>query len=1331
MHRLLTKKHRDDEHAKPTNKLRSFKRNKSQPPPVTRPQVDLTQALPPTDDFRISLMMPNLEKRFSVLREGEGEGFEDGPGVHGIGYGALASGTMFNDGKDNDFVKPPQGNAGLADITEVASIRSGSREEGSFDLAERPSQSEDYNGSIMNRPRQGEGNVLFGGRQKIFRINTAAGGPSDDAEDSPLSPVARGRMGGRTLYTDDLPAASARKGSTTEKDQARSQSPSPSNYNLDRNTQSSTTSGPSSLTRSSTTATSNSTNSRNFTPSPFVSAMNSATSNKPRKLIYEQALDRDNIEREQRLQESSLESHKLAIMAQKRTGSSSPHPYSEEDERRRAMSPPMRSFARPFSPQNNEPELRGRSIAPVTKTQPPPNQDNLKPQMPSLKTVVSARALGTPNTPSSDVPFSFGFESNANSPKTSVPALQASVDNYGLPTPRPESEEYQSGKPLAPAVVTSGPTPSPSPLTERYSGNASIGRNSEVHLEETYSQPLSRKSSISDLQPQNPATEQQSTFFEASDSEREIDDGASSVYEDDPYIPFEDAFNPRVSDASPPLKPRQIVPTFPPDRQFGQPAPDVSDSETPLHDSDSPTLPPTAGLSNMIRQHLRSDSGVSSIYAPSVYSKIAEPQQEPPSLAQALASWGNEYPDYDEEAPFQPEASEASEPKPKFSIAELKKREADEKKVQEQQPVAIQKSAPMERNRSNNTMSTSDDEADEWRTQLEEKKRMLQQRLQEHSGRNSPAPGFADGNDEPPKNSILKPGMLGNMLKGKSSPSSTPDSKAMKMLGISPVMNQSKESFGRRDEDEDIAQSRPDERLRPMPHRSDMNHPHDMRPRGAGPTPGNRMPPHGHPYGHHQGPPGHPGRPYPHPGPQHQPLPNGPRSFLPMTAPPQNGPRKGAGHIPIEIGASSSSNMHREFVEQSRGGQRPQGPGMPHMQHRGPPIHGQEHSGRPEFRPPHDRSHDQRDSGHGGRSRARSNAQRPPNEAMLRSPPPTKTPMRRGPASEEDLRSRHRGPPMGMPGVAGMGPSVMTTVGTGPSPMNGDKKMQQPSKPKSSEPLQSKASIPDLRMKSDSKAPEASRERRPTNLNIPPVEVPQSRFSTEESPQSTSFVGRFRSNSKSQKISSVGMFEQDNASQPSLPSPPKLTPTPSNLSRPPIAAVSSMPGQTLAELTGSDGSNPAFQSTGAAATAREGKKTKIRKADISEPTLLHTTSQMPVSNLIDAGGKIYHKILPPGLSDSPQIRQRSGSDESTPRAPRGTVTPPQNQRTSDPDGDRTRVLRKAVSDGNSLRDRAASNARFPQARPPMPTPSPYYGSEARPINSPPAPFFNNAPAGMI
>ena len=182
------------------------------------------------------------------------------------------------------------------------------------------------------------------------------------------------------------------------------------------------------------------------------------------------------------------------------------------------------------------------------------------------------------------------------------------------------------------------------------------------------------------------------------------------------------------------------------------------------------------------------------------------------------------------------------------------------------------------------------------------------------------------------------------------------------------------------------------------------------------------------------------------------------------------------------------------------------------------------------------------------------------------------------------------------------------------------------------------------------------------------------------------------------------------------------------MSKPPLTASPGI-AQTLAELTGSDGANPAFQKTGApAASVRDGKRPRIRKADISEPTLLHTTSQMPVSNLIDAGSKVYHRVLPPGLSDSPQMRQRSGSDESASRVPRGTATPIQGQRTSDPDSDRTRVLRKAASDGSSLRDRAAGSARH---RPAMPSPMPYFGTDGRPLNATSHPFPNNAPAGMI
>ncbi|KAF3929572.1 hypothetical protein ABW19_dt0207087 [Dactylella cylindrospora] len=1340
MHRLLTKKNRDDDQPKTTNKLRSFKRNKSQPPPASRPQVDLTQALPPTDDFRISLMMPNLENRFSILRDGE-KG-PDGPGVNGIGYGALASGTLFSDGKDGDYVRPPYG-GGLADITEVASIRSGSRAEGSFDLPERPS-GEDYSGSVMNRPRQGDGNVLFGGRQKIYRINTAAMTSEEPAE-SPISPIGRGRMGGRALYTDDLPEVSAfRKKSPAEKESPRSQSPPPSNYNLDRNTQSSTNSGPTSLTRSSTAATSNSTNSRNFTP--LVNPMISTSSSKPRKLIYEQALDRDMSE------PNALESQRLAIMSQRRAGSTSPHPYSEENEKMRAMSPPPRSYAHPFA--GREPEPRGRTGSPGPGLQASRSRDNFRQQVPGLRTTDvsqgSAPAKRSTPEPAKDVPFSFGFEERGQ-PKDAFPVSKTVANNHGLPTPRPESDEYQTLGVQNPAsVAAAGPTPSPSPLTEKYPKPASISQSSESNLrEEMQNRPASKQSSTSNSSSRVRQATHQATFFEASDSEHEMDDGASSVYEDDPDLPYEEPFVHDIPKSSPPrpLVLRRSIPEIQAEAHGSGVAssPTAAVNEASLHDSDSPTLPPNAGLSNMIRQHLRSDSGISSIYAPSTHRKMSEPYPDPPSLAQALANWDNQYPDYDEEAPFQPDnASEHSEPKPKYTLAELKKKEAEEKKSKQNQlQNGLPSGAPMERKISDNAISTGDedDEHDEWRSQLEEKKRMLQQRLQEHSGRNSPVPG-SDANDELPKNSILKPGMLGNMLKGKP-PGGSPmggrdESKAMKMLGISPMMNQSKESFKRREEEEEPYQEYPEEGMRPTQRRPDM----DGRPRGPGPAYGQRMPqnpnqPYGYPPGRPYGPPG---------GPQGIPM-NGPRSFLPMTGPPQGGPRRGANHIPIETGMPPATNMHREFIEQGRGGPRP-GPGMPpHMQYRGPPP-GPEQGSPGEFRPPHDRSYDSRGpppQQGGGRSRARSNAQRP-NDVMPRSPPQSKLPIRRGPASEEDLRGRQRGPPPSrMPGTNDMVNGVTTTVttGTNPAPLNVERKPQNMMKPKSADPLRPKDAMPTASPMDSKTSDSPGRVPRPTNLNVPPpVEVSQSRFSTDDSPQASTFAGRFRSDSKSQKFSSIGIFEQNSASQTNLVSPQKVAPPISPMPPKPLAgSASGSPAKTLAELTGADNPNAAFPTNNTPALAgRELRKNKIKKADISEPTLMHTTSQMPVSNLIEAGGKVYPKILPPGLGDSPQLRQRSGSDESNTRIPRSAVIPPQNQRTSDPEGERARVLRKATSDGSGLRDRAMSSARsrpvIPDVRSPVypspngHSPSPYFGPDGRPLKND-QPFYNNAPAGMI
>ncbi|KAI7520644.1 hypothetical protein KC316_g19783, partial [Hortaea werneckii] len=49
------------------------KQKKQQPEPKPEPELNIGAALPSTDDFRTSLLMPNLSARFSMLRDQDPE----------------------------------------------------------------------------------------------------------------------------------------------------------------------------------------------------------------------------------------------------------------------------------------------------------------------------------------------------------------------------------------------------------------------------------------------------------------------------------------------------------------------------------------------------------------------------------------------------------------------------------------------------------------------------------------------------------------------------------------------------------------------------------------------------------------------------------------------------------------------------------------------------------------------------------------------------------------------------------------------------------------------------------------------------------------------------------------------------------------------------------------------------------------------------------------------------------------------------------------------------------------------------------------------------------
>ena len=252
----------------PVKSSKTFRRGKKIPEPEPKLEIDLATALPSSDDFRTSLLMSGLSARFSMLRE------QDDPKSK-IGKASDDS-VLFpkRQSRLNDFGFQSHG---LSDIAEVASINGSIRPPFAFGRADSFHTTDGYGtdddsthtGSIMNRAKPGEGNNLFGGRQKIYKIAVNASGSSKSPTDS-----ASGGMGGRALYENDVSQSAFQRLREREREQERREqaerqereemeaqssrpsSPPPSGYNRNRETSSTTSSAGPSNTRTSTAATS-------------------------------------------------------------------------------------------------------------------------------------------------------------------------------------------------------------------------------------------------------------------------------------------------------------------------------------------------------------------------------------------------------------------------------------------------------------------------------------------------------------------------------------------------------------------------------------------------------------------------------------------------------------------------------------------------------------------------------------------------------------------------------------------------------------------------------------------------------------------------------------------------------------------------------------------------------------------------------------------------------------------------------------------------------------------------------------------------------------------
>ncbi|RWA05368.1 hypothetical protein EKO27_g9740 [Xylaria grammica] len=265
MNRFRTKRKGKDEDGTPrpsqesesSMPFRGFRKGKKSQE-AEKKEIDLAAALPTNDDFRTSLLMTGLSARFSMLRE------QDDPN------------TKIGKASDDSVLYPKRQSRmdlasfrNLGDIAEVESVKAPPP------FARMDSyHSDDADslgaGSIMSRAKPTEGNNLFGGRQKIYKIPASAGS----------SRTGDGGMGGRALYDDDVAQSAFQKWRRAEKERElpqdepnesdtqdedrrssgdleppRSESPTFSGYNRKRETSSTLSSTPS-VARHSSAATS-------------------------------------------------------------------------------------------------------------------------------------------------------------------------------------------------------------------------------------------------------------------------------------------------------------------------------------------------------------------------------------------------------------------------------------------------------------------------------------------------------------------------------------------------------------------------------------------------------------------------------------------------------------------------------------------------------------------------------------------------------------------------------------------------------------------------------------------------------------------------------------------------------------------------------------------------------------------------------------------------------------------------------------------------------------------------------------------------------------------
>ena len=850
---------------------KTFRRGKKNQEPEPKIELDLSTVLPSSDDFRTSLLMSGLSARFSMLRE------QDDPKSK-IGKASDDS-VLFpkRQSRLNDF---GFSSYGLSDIAEVSSINGSIRPPLAFGRTDSytdgygTDEDSTYGASIMNRAKPGEGNNLFGGRQKIYKIPANAAGSTRNLTEG------SGSMGGRALYENDVSQSAFQKLREREREEqqrqeqeekerkaqsSRAESPPPSGYNRNRETSSTTSSAGPSITRSSTAATS-------FTSQRTPSLSGSHTPVTPGAPIAgASGLDRT-MTKGRRLYETGLDQHlheqqysamsRIDILTKQRTlgaqtpppGLSSPtgtHPVERWDRQQipgKASMPNMRAA----SPPPNGPSMGTFDFGNRSN-----NSAEAKPAF-----GLASPPLSPPMSESGDH-GALPAQPNDRGKATALGAFSTTVQTYDENKYTQRQLQMQQGRETPPLRKHSPPRALALKQQQHQMGRTRAESNATFASDRSRSSssaqrqllPNDRIPEISPSKPQVTAPESEAlkcgTFLSSPNGSSlgSPDDVEPSIKPKQPFVFPSQIYRQNQSPAferppesqHPANRQRSFQPSSNVLKNDEQSASalqsnafskveDISAPPATISPADSPTLGPTSGLSGMVRQHLRSDSNTSSLYdgVPSARLTSRFPYDPAEPLPQNEYTTKNNPWDTDD-------WDQGSYEENKFSLESAVDRTRMDNVVPPPLSVrsanvdgAVQDSSKshwekeMETHHTRDGSSETQKEQQDFKAELATRRRRVKENLKSlheaDSVSASPAPSPDWVRDGPVRSPAL------DLLKTKSSqgppvwkPKEAGQSKAMKMLGIGNTTISSSPSPGKATFDESAWKEEEEEMLRGLP----------------------------------------------------------------------------------------------------------------------------------------------------------------------------------------------------------------------------------------------------------------------------------------------------------------------------------------------------------------------------------------------------------------------------------------------------------------------------------------------------------------------------------